>query len=175
MKYFQNFFFRKKYFLLLLLIIFFVQSGRASLLFHDSIIYRKPYKLSEQQFLDKYGRDDSSRALIRYFFERRKASGKTFLISAISTAGFGLLFGLVVMDSRNNSGLQGLATGLLLLGGGVAAGLTALFSGAVWLKSSRRHLFKLICNYNAGKKIPKSITWRPLFKKFLEEERNRKQ
>ncbi|HWI92205.1 MAG TPA: hypothetical protein VNT20_13070 [Flavisolibacter sp.] len=45
----------------------------------------KPWKITEQQFLDQYGKDDSSRALIRYYFERRKVyKSRTILFTGIS-------------------------------------------------------------------------------------------
>jgi hypothetical protein len=34
----------------------------------SAIRLRKPHKLTQQQFLERYGTDDSSRALINYYF-----------------------------------------------------------------------------------------------------------
>jgi len=41
----------------------------------------KEHKLTREQFLEKYGRDDSSRAFINFYFTKRKKSEKMILIS----------------------------------------------------------------------------------------------
>lgn len=133
---------------------------------------KKPWHINQEQFIEKYGKDDSSRALIRYYFQRRKAFKKAGLISASIAGVSGILFQLLIMDSTVGSALGSLALGiplmLLLWGFGIAT----LFLIVKWLKMSRRYLFKLIKKYNAGKGIPKRMTSQLLFQKFLEEEKH---
>jgi hypothetical protein len=132
---------------------------------------KKPYDLSEQEFLSKYGNDDTSRALIRYYFQRKKVSAKTGLIAGGTAGGLGIL---AFIYSQNDNGLDNLGTAILLGIGIVTFAFIGVLSAAIYLKTSKKSLYKLIRGYHAGRKIPKKITWRPLFKKFLKEEKNKK-
>lgn len=178
MKYSQNFSFRKSHllfsFITSISIGFLTQPVEATRPLNDSAQIKKLYKLSEEEFLNKYGKDDSSRALIRYYFQRRKAFKKAGLISAGIAGVSGILFQVLIMDSSGGSALGSLALGFSLMLSLWGFGIATLFLIVKWLKMSRRYLFKLIKKYNAGKGIPKRMTSQLLFEKFLEEEKNRK-
>jgi hypothetical protein len=164
-------FFRKGTFLFLIIIVFSNGACGSVQSFKDQ---GKPCRLSEHQFLDKYGKGDSSRALIRYFFQRRRDFRKTTSVSSYITGSSGILFGLSVANARQSSGWRGFALGLLLFLLTSAFVLTTMFFAAKWLLvMTRRRLFKLTEKYNAGKGIPKRFAGKPLFKKFLEDEQHR--
>jgi hypothetical protein len=40
---------------------------------------KKPYKISQQQFLDRYGKDDTAGRVINYFFYEHKTAAKGFI------------------------------------------------------------------------------------------------
>src|SRR5574338_163873 len=53
----------------------------------DTTQPRKPWKISKQEFLDKYGKDDTSYTLIQYFLKRRKAGQVITISGALITTG----------------------------------------------------------------------------------------
>jgi hypothetical protein len=112
-----------------------------------------PYKLSRKQFLDTYGKDETSRAIIIYFFKERRvaiwstvAGTVTSVIGALGLAGIAashppheeigdLIFPMVMF---------GIASwGVLLTGFGI-----------YWLfHHSRKRLMRTLNDYSSGKGI----------------------
>ncbi len=110
---------------------------------------RKPHKLNKNQFLLQHGSDDTSRALIRYYYDNYQIN--KFLVahsggSMVISAG---LAGLIVLTS----GVNGLAFLLVLLLAATAyiAALFFVITSLFLLDSNRKSLYKLVQNYKEGK------------------------
>lgn len=131
----------------------------------------KPWKITEQQFLDQYGKDDSSRALIRYYFERKRKTRKSTSNLAIITGGFAIISGGVFISTRNSASDNLAVPFVAFLATSISALLTLLF-GVALISMNRRYLFKLLQKYHSGKGIPRKITEWPLFEKLLETEKH---
>jgi hypothetical protein len=141
----------------------------------DSTIRPTGARLSQQEFLDRYGTDDTSRALIRYYFSRNK----TFKRSTIISGGVGLL-SLVVFDSvvakgepSRGGALAALGMGIVLLSVIFVSAFVVLFGIGMWLIFSRRSLFKQLQKHKAGGPLPKRVRRNPVFQTYLKEESNR--
>lgn len=131
----------------------------------------KPWKLTEQQFLDQYGKDDSSRALIRFYFERRKTSRKASFWFSGGAAVFGLTTQAVVTGNNGGRGDDNLGGGLLFLFAGLFLfAIVAVVAIVKWISRTKKYLFKLVNRYNGNKGVPKRIATHELFQKFLKEE-----
>lgn len=158
-------------FILAISCILFINYSSAAIIIKrvDSSILTKEYQQSKQYFLDKYGKDDSSRALIEFFFKRRH-SGKlqTFIWTGVGAAS-GIFFDTVVENGSGPFiGGYGFFIGLLIACliwtaiGGVLAGIF------VWIKYSRRRLLVLLNKYNNGKGMPKNIITKQKYIKELQ-------
>lgn len=134
--------------------------------FTDSI-YGKKHQLSREAFLNRFGTDDSSRALIHYFFDKRKVAQKKALARAGIAAGAGILFALLIMSNIFKGNL-------LLIFAAIGLGsafwvflLFGIFSGIMLYSYSRKRLLRLLQAYQQGKPLPKKITRQLQFKMNL--------
>lgn len=134
--------------------------------FTDSTTGKK-HQLTREAFLNRYGTDDSSRALIHYFFDKRQVAQKKAITRAGIAAGAGILFALLVMSNI----FQG---NLLLIIAAIGLGsafwvflLFGIFSGIVLYSFSRKRLLRLLQAYQQGKPLPKKITRQLPFKMHL--------
>ena len=132
---------------------------------------RKPHKLTQQQFLDRYGTDDSSRALINYYFLDRKIAAGLTVKSALSLGLTGVLGG-IVLSTSNGDGESWNAFFLLLilLAVAYAAALLLLVGTLLLLLQSRRRLFRLLQTYHNGNGLPRRITRKMAFLRWLKKE-----
>lgn len=125
----------------------------------------KPWKVTEQQFLNKYGKDDSSRALIHYYFERRKVyKNRTILFTGISGVS-GILFGALI-ERPGVSALGAILLGIPLLVGLWFFGFAIIIEAVRWIRTSRKALFKMLKNFENEKRIPKRISSNRRFQNF---------
>jgi hypothetical protein len=133
----------------------------------DSIIPPKDYQHNRNYFLNTYGKDDSSRALIKFFFKRRHYGKKeTFVWAGIGIVST-ILFITVIQngDGGINSGSFLLG---LILGASIYGGIAGVIEGSfIWLKYSRKKLLKFLIDYNAGRGLPKNIVRKRRFKNQL--------
>jgi hypothetical protein len=125
------------------------------------------YKLSQKDFLENYGKDDSSRALINFYFTKRNRA-----ITLTWIGGGGSVIADIALNSFLNSSsistLGDLIVGYLLLNLAATAAFTLLVIGIVrWLVLSRRKLLSILRNYNLSKGIPRNILKSRGFKKKL--------
>jgi hypothetical protein len=141
----------------------------------DSII-KKAYKINREEFLEKYGCDDSSRALINFYFKKRNHQKGNFLAGAGALLIAGIAFGSVnnlMNDDKNynyDNGLPNAQTTFLAIAIIVMAfmGLPLIISGGtLWIIYSRKKLLKLLDRYNNGKSIPRGISRNKMFRGFL--------
>jgi len=177
--------FRVKHLLLSFVLPLFVQSSFATDIISDNArdpigTGVKDYKLNREQFLESYGRDDSSRALIDYYFHKRNNAKKLaiagFILGIVSL----VIAGLVISSSPSNGPSNGVvddsgevAVVLLLVQtfyGSIALIVTGV---AIWIIYSRKKLLKLLEKYFLGKSIPPHIARNHLFNQWLTEEKNR--
>jgi hypothetical protein len=131
---------------------------------------KKEYKRNRNEFLDRYGHDDSSRALINFYFHRRG------LVIGNLSAGipFTLLSGIALFPATaaENSNGNGLGTALLfpILFTGV---MLILVGSYLWIRYShttlysRKRLLILLDDYFNGKSIPWVISKNKVFKAIL--------
>ena len=82
---------------LLLSLLLLQQAFSAVPVYKDSTPVAKAARLSQQQFLDTYGTDDTSRALIRYYFKKNKRARQSVLIWATAGLAAGFTFDQVLL------------------------------------------------------------------------------
>lgn len=140
---------------------------------NDAVSRKQPLKEdphSKEYFLNKYGKDDSSRALIEFFFRKEhQAKKETVWWGIIGTIAF-VLF-IAVIDSTANLGIVGLLLGINL--GVIAYGAIIRMAIGIfkWIRFRKKRLEKLLDDYNAGKGIPRNIKRNRTFKTELSFER----
>ena len=164
-----------------MLLVFFLCSAQfsfASILsllpLHDTVAPPGPYKLNKNEFLEKYGRDDSSRALILFYFRKRKIDQTNFYAGAF----LALIGGIAVFPVKNlpdmgdynslnysPSDKLAFSIGIVCL---LAAGIPLLLTGgSLLLRYNRKRLLKMLDNYFTGKFIPRGIVGNKYFKTYL--------
>jgi hypothetical protein len=152
----------------LLMLKFAAASNLVSSPLRDSSIRHKEHKLNEKEFLEKYGRDDSSRALISFYFLKRSKGITRFSIAAPSTVLPGIALVPVANKAEGDKGNMhdaSAAGGLTILLCGAIAFLS--LATAVWVRYSRKKLLRVLTDYSIGKHIPKGIAKNMVFKGFL--------
>ncbi|WP_419802202.1 hypothetical protein [Mucilaginibacter sp.] len=115
------------------------------------------YKHPQQYFLDHYGTDDSSKALIKYFFKIRKASTIETVIGAFLAGG--LISAFLSTNATFVAVLYApviFADALLIIDGPVAQ-----------LVYTRKKLLHLLTDYQSGKHLPKKLIKKWRFKREL--------
>jgi hypothetical protein len=139
----------------------------------DTIIDRPAYALTQHEFLERYGRDDSSKALINFFFRKRSPVagliGSGVPVTILSSIGLAVAVHGVKTESNSlgeqiDYGILALFTGVAL-GGGVA--LLSLGT-ATGIKYSRKRLLLLLNNYFTGSPIPRHVAKSTMFRAFVQ-------
>ena len=137
-------------------------SAAIKISYADTNINKLSYKQSKQYFLEKYGKDDSTRALINYFFKKRiDGIYETFVPLAVG-GGSALLLNNIKVGAM-----------LILVPITLALVLYAcpiyIINGQVkWISFSRKRLLGYLIDYNSGKPLPKRVKRRKAFKYELE-------
>ena len=160
--------------ILLTSFIFIVKTSFASapmpMTFIDTTNSKKEFKLNKKEFLEKYGKDDSSSALIKFFFQKRKLGA----IGAFTNGPFASFFiTAAVVAGSSNSNNDGRKAVLIASYAFLALTVTFLVLSIVMLiKHTRKELLMQLHNYNAGQAIPKKISESHLYKRILKGEKN---
>ena len=126
---------------------------------------KKPFKISKTEFLNNYGKDDTSRALIALFFSKRSIGLKLLFVPlALDMAG-GIALGIYL--AGNPFVNTGVAYGWVFLFSLLIAGTIVCSSiGGIKLhRYSRKNLYLLLNNYFAGQSVPYYIKKNSFFKK----------
>ena len=134
----------------------------------DSSITVTDYKHSHQFFLDKYGTDDTTKALINYFFrERKNAFYETVLpVVAVGVSAL-LLNALGNVNIKEDTGGAGLLVALPLAVVIFEAPVYFIDGQIRWLRFSRKRLLSFLTSYNFGNSLTHRITRRKVFKSEL--------
>ena len=113
-----------------------------------------PYHISKQQFLSEYGKDDTAKAVINYFFKQHKKAKKGIIPYSLISAAGTILYATTIAGGN---------AGTVIILGTIVIVVTAV-SGALLLgslidlvKFSRKRLFKILDNYFSGKGIPRRL------------------
>jgi len=148
-------------------------TGFAHSVLPDTIIDRPAYALTQHEFLEKYGRDDSSKALINFFFKRRSPGAGMIGGGLVLTVGgtVGLVAAVNGVNDRSNDlGQQVNDLWLAVLAGialGAGVALTAVGVG-LGGRYSKQRLLRLLDNYFAGIPIPRNIVKNIMFRGFVQ-------
>jgi hypothetical protein len=141
----------------------------------------KEHKLSREQFLEKYGRDDSTRALINFYFAVRKKSTKMIWVSLVSLAVLSIIIGVIATtyaDPKYPGTYDdlGAAVAIVFFSTGIyAAAVFAMIGTIRTLMYSRKKLLRILKNYYDGYSLPPRITKSKGFLKFMKAERKKYQ
>jgi hypothetical protein len=122
------------------------------------------YKLNEADFLKTNGRDDSSKALIKYFFYKRKSSKEMIYIPL--TAGFLITAGIGIASIFTPIAFN---PGFVILLGLTGASILVLEIVGIsrLLMVSRKRLSRILNNYFQVKSIPRRIVRSKAFNAFV--------
>jgi hypothetical protein len=146
-------------------------NGASASIRPENNVRPKPWKITEQQFLDQYGKDDSSRALIHYYFEKRNLYKKRTIVFAGISGISGILFEVFVGNFGSASALKAIVFGIPLLVGLWGYGILMLMELGRWIGKPRKALFKVVGDYISGRRIPKRIKDSRRFRQFLKAEK----
>jgi hypothetical protein len=127
---------------------------------------KNSWKKSESEFLNIYGKDDSSRALIRFFFDRRKLARRLMIIPVAIDLTLALtlgIYGLTSMGLYLNY-LWGSAVLFLAF-----ASITLFIVAAgTWMRYSRKRLYHILTQYESGVPLPQKWARKNrFFKRFM--------
>lgn len=156
---------------LLLSVLLMQQAFATTPSYKDTVVQPRNYRLTEQQFLEQYGANDTSRALIQYYFEQRKRATIATLVSGIIGGGTGIAFDNGIRKPRVanapdvGGGFYGQIFLVILI---TAAGTVFLVEAFNWLRFSRKRLLKLIQKQRAGKSLPPLLFQNSAFRKYLD-------
>ena len=123
---------------------------------------------SKEHFLIKYGKDDSSRALIEFFFRKARESKKNTFWWGGTTIASGILL-TVLLNIPGESALGALFIFLVI--GSLFYGSIIWFAIGIfkWLAVfNKKRLARLLKKYNDGKGIPGSIKRNKTFRLELD-------
>jgi len=118
----------------------------------------KEYKLREEQFYSSYGRDDSSRALINYYFYERNNAKRMTLGGAITLVLSLLITGLLIVNNPSPppGTLDNYTEGGIIVFFGLTfyGSLALIITGTIrWAIFSRKKLFRLLKNYYSANRF----------------------
>jgi hypothetical protein len=120
----------------------------------DTTQPRKPWKIPKQQFLNKYGSDDTAKAIINFYFARHKKSIKT-VIALGPFAVLGSWF-LVALVTNPYGQIAFLSVGIYIGAAVVLFDMSTLVSWYRIIKYPRKKLSKTLNNYFSGNGFLKS-------------------
>jgi len=140
----------------------------------DTVI-KKEYGHNEKEFLENYGRDDSSRALIKLYFRKRRYQNRSLITGAVLfTLGLIASFPLANLPDKDYqaNGWFEITTAsffAILAASMATAGVPMMLTGGSLLAvTSRRKLLRWLNDYFDGKYMPKRVVKSMPFKAYME-------
>lgn len=139
----------------------------------DTVIDHAPYALTQDEFIAQYGRDDSSKALINFFFQKRSRAQNTVGGGAVVTvlAAVGLGVSVHAANTKTNdignelASIFAVAIASIALGAGIAV---VTVGAALWGRYSKKRLLILLKDYFAGKPMARGIAKNRMFRGFVQ-------
>ena len=132
---------------------------------HDSVINQTDFKHNKQYFLDHYGADDSTRALINTFFRVRKAAVVEVAYSVVAGVGIYIFANHVFGPGDNKSNSWNTIALAIFAIPLIPAFAIGVGEGTVtYLIYSRQKLLHLLMDYQNGKNLPRRFTHRTRFR-----------
>lgn len=120
----------------------------------DSTPVNKPWKISREQFLVQYGKDDTAKAVINYYFEQQHNKGqKKIWVNTLISATCIAVFAIIAANGPVGSVIVGapfITAGFIFLAFAFHNALNMIYF-------SRKRLYRVLKMYFAGEKIPDSL------------------
>ncbi len=142
----------------------------------DTIAPVATHHLGRKGFLENYGKDDSSRALINFYFGKRRSTTKIALIG-VTLAVVAVLLALITTavsktgQSQNETAWDNFFVAVFVVffaEGSIALLITGAVRSAIY---SKRKLLRLLKNYFSGHPIPPGITKSRAFISLIRKEK----
>jgi len=126
---------------------------------------KKPWRIKEKQFIEKFGNNDTGKALINLWFANRKTGIVTTSVASPSGVLFGIPFFKNAFQKPANSNAYapvitftfGLLFSIFLL--------VSLVGFLKMIRFSRKKLYKMLVLYQSGQGLPENI--RKKLEKFI--------
>ena len=137
-------------------LIFFTSANtKATTLNIDTTHPTHPYKISRKEFLNDYGKDDTSRAIINFYFKERRTALWLTSIGVSLTTFLGIRVNNVATSPYHEVelGYSELLDFVLIFG----TGFFTLFGFYSLLSHSRKRLLEILNNYFSGRGIPNKL------------------
>jgi len=135
--------------------------AQRTIIHRDSLIDQTDFKHNKQYFLDHYGTDDSTKALINTFFRVRRAAVVEIAFSIVAGGGLFLFANYVFGPGDNKSFGYGTVLLAIFAIPFIPAFAVGVAEGTVThLIYNRKKLLHLIGDYQAGKHLPRRFTHR---------------
>ncbi|HEY4154342.1 MAG TPA: hypothetical protein VGM24_02920 [Puia sp.] len=128
------------------------------------------YQLSKTEFLQQYGRNDSSRALIRFYFAKRYRARNLILLSGAIGIVSGAFIGALALSAGTDSYLWGIFLASLTTLVAEAVITLTLIGGTRLMVMSRKKLLLRLRQYEEEGYIPKNIRNSKFFQSALKGE-----
>ncbi len=135
---------------------------------------RSTYRINKQQFLETKSWDDTSRALVHYYFSRnKKAKWGVGIFTGVGLLSAYAFDRIIMGDSGGGGGalLLALFIGIPLAGLILYSAFLVLLYIFYWIRFSRPQLLKQLEKYKATEVLPKRISRNKEFLKFLRMEK----
>lgn len=136
----------------LLAILFLFSCINAGAIIQTPDTSHKPWRISKEQFIQKFGHDDTSKALIDYWFYTRETGWLVTIPTSVLTVLTGAGFFYVL--SVDESSLIAIATGTLFLPCLILLSLCIVFL----TQHSKKKLYKLLQIHQSGKRLPAKLS-----------------
>lgn len=134
----------------------------------DSLIDQTDFKHDKQYFLDHYGKDDSTKALINTFFRVRKAAAVEVAYSVVAGVGLYIFVNHVFGPGENKSNSWNTIALAIFAIPLIPAFAVGIGEGMVtYLIYNRQKLLHLIADYQQGKHLPRRFTHRVRYRQEL--------
>ncbi|RYY21124.1 MAG: hypothetical protein EOP41_08515 [Sphingobacteriaceae bacterium] len=115
------------------------------------------YQHPQQYFLDHYGTDDSTKALVNYYFKRRRGAAVETVVGLVFTSG------IISGVSGSNASFF-----IIVFAPVIFISTFLIIDGSVTrLIYTRRKLLHLLADYQSGKHLPRKITRNRYYKREL--------
>ncbi len=125
------------------------------------------FKHPQQYFLDTYGKDDSTRALINYYFRVRKAAAVETIVGLVLGSSSAIYISNAFSQNSNFSFGASLLAYYIIPFAGVFA-LEVIEGSVIRIVFTKQKLLRLIADYQHGKHLPKRFTRKRRFRREME-------